>query len=255
MRKQNASRRAATLLLLPALLLSLCACGPGNGRRIKSGAAAQAPSVAIRHFDLDAGNENAELFFEIPVLTEASSAADRFNDFFLSLYGDFAEKELGRVREILASAAPGTPSAENPYRDCWTAQVRDCSQRWISISLSYDWYMGGVLDYGINGYAFDRLSGERLYLNDLLPGSEDRIKSVIACGLKEKYPELVEMADFQGNTPLDALEKLTVPEIDFFIAEGGVITVVFDKYELAPGAAGMLIVPLPGDVAWETVRI
>ena len=54
------------------------------------------------------------------------------------------------------------------------------------------------------------------------------------------------MADGQGNTPLTALERIPVREIDFYIAKGGTVTVVFDKYEIAPGAVGLLTVKVEG---------
>lgn len=250
------SRRIVALAITFFLLSGLCACHPQGsigGNEAVSPAenerfADEKPALTIRHFTLDAGIENVDCSFEIPYMAGPSPAADSFNDFFLALYRDFSEKEPGRVREILASAAPGTPSEENPYRDCWTARVQNCSERWISVSLSYDWYMGGVWDYGIDGYTFDRNTGQRLFLDDVLPGTEEAIQAAIAGGLKEQYPGIEDLADAQGNTPLTALEKIPIRDIDFYIAEGGAVTVVFDKYEIAPGAAGMFTV----EVDWET---
>ena len=104
--------------------------------------------------------------------------------------------------------------------------------------------MGGVVDYGINGYTFDQLSGERVYLDNVIYESDETIKAAIIYGLKESNPEIADVADAQGNTPLDAVKALPVKDIDFFISEDGGITVVFDKYEIAPGAAGMLLAVL-----------
>ncbi len=248
MKTRTVIRSMIALALSLFLLSSLCACNQSREHGIipdavKEGISVEeSPPVTIRHFTLDAGLENVDLFFEIPYVAGGSPAADSFNNFFLALYMDFSEKEPGRVREILASAAPGTPSEDNTYRDCWTAQVQDCSDRWISISMSYDWYMGGVWDYGINGYTFDRSTGERLFLDDVLPGTEEAIQAAIVGGLKEQYPGIEDLRDAQGNTPLTALEKIPIKDIDFYIAEGGAVTVVFDKNEIAPGATGMLVV-------------
>ncbi len=78
----------------------------------------------------------------------------------------------------------------------------------------------------------------------MLPGTEAIIQAAIADGLKEQYTGVAELADGQGNTPLTALEKTPVRELDFYIAEGGAVTVAFDKYEIAPGVVGMLKVDL-----------
>jgi hypothetical protein len=180
--------------------------------------------------------------------------AKHFNDFFNELYEDFMETEPEKVRELLDASVPGRPSEDEPYRCCWRAEVQDVSDRWISITFAYDWYMGGVWDYGIDGYTFDRCTGERVFLDDVLSGTKEMIKAAIADGLKEQYPEIAELADGQGNTPLTALERIPVREIDFYIAEGGTVTVVFDKYEIAPGVAGMLTVVVD-DLLGETQKM
>ncbi len=244
MKKRSKTGGAIVSLLLPALLIALCACGLSE--EYEFGPEGDDPEFTIRHFDLDADNENAEFYYEIPHMEGTTPAAKRFNDFFDTLYDDFLATEPEKVREVLDSAAPGRPSADDPYRYCWRAEVREVSERWISVTLSYDWYMGGVLDYGIDGYTFDRNTGERLFLDDVLPGSEEMIKAAIADGLKEQYPEIAELEDGQGNTPLTALAKIPVRELDFYISEGGAVTVVFDKYEIAPGVAGMISVVVDG---------
>ncbi len=233
-------RGLIVLLLFPALLIALSACGLSaeNGFSPEGDTA----EVTIRHFELDTGNENVEFFYEIPHMEGITPAAKRFNDFFDALYADFMATEPEKVRELLDAAVPGRPSAEDPYRYCWQAEVQEVSERWISITLSYDWYMGGVWDYGINGYTFDQRTGERIFLDHVFPGTEEMIKAAIADGLKEQYPEIAELEDGQGNTPLTALERIPVREIDFYIAEGGTVTVVFDKYEIAPGVVGMFTV-------------
>jgi hypothetical protein len=232
------------LFLFPALLIALCACGfsAENGFSPEEDTA----EVTIRHFELDVDNENVEIFYEIPHMEGLTPVAKHFNDFFNELYEDFMETEPEKVRELLDASVPGRPSEDEPYRCCWRAEVQDVSDRWISITFAYDWYMGGVWDYGIDGYTFDRCTGERVFLDDVLSGTKEMIKAAIADGLKEQYPEIAELADGQGNTPLTALERIPVREIDFYIDEGGMAIVVFDKYEIAPGVAGMLSVKSAG---------
>lgn len=252
MRGRIGLRTAGAALLLA---LVLCACGRrGEAPAPPSPEPEAAPGIAVRHLDLDAGNENVEFYYEVPRMEGDSPAAERFNAFFDGLYEDFMATEPQKVRELLDAAAPGTPSAEEPFRYCRSAQVRDVSEAWVSVTLSYDWYMGGVLDYGIDGYTFDRETGERLFLDDVLPGTEDTIRAAVARGLREQYPELAELADGQGNTPVTEMERIPFRELDFYVAEGGAVTVVFDKYEIAPGVAGMLTVVV-GEDAGETQQM
>ena len=240
MKKWIQIRRLIVLFLFPALLIALCACGLNAENEFSP--EGDTAEVTIRHFELDVGNENVEFYYEIPHMEGLTQAAKHFNEFFDALYEDFMATEPEKVRELLDASVPGRPSADDPYRYCWRAEVQEVSERWISVTLAYDWYMGGVWDYGIDGYTFDRHTGERLFLDDVLPGTEEMIQAAIADGLKEQYPEIAELEDGQGNTPLTALAKIPVRETDFYIAKGGTVTVVYDKYEIAPGVAGTLMV-------------
>ena len=255
MKKWTRIRGVIVLFLFPALLIALCACGLGmqaDRQESRFGAESEfppegdAPEITIRHFELDAGNENVEFFYEIPHMEGFTPAAKRFNDFFGALYADFMETEPEKVRELLDASVPGRPSAYEPYRCCWKAEVQEVSERLISVTLAYDWYMGGVWDYGIDGYTFDRRTGERLFLDDVLPGSEEMIQAAIADSLKEQYPEIGALTDSEGNSPLTALENIQIRDIDFYIVEDGDVTVVFDKYEIAPGVAGTVLSVLCG---------
>ena len=241
------------LFLFPALLIALSACGPAMpADRQESKFSAENeispegddPEITIRHFDLEAGNENVKLSYEVPHMEGITPAAKRFNDFFDALYADFMATEPEKVRELLDAVVPGRPSADEPFRCCWRAEVQEVSERWISVTISYDWYMGGVWDYGIDGYTFDRSTGERLFLDDVLPDTEEMIQAAIADGLKKQFHEIEALTGNEGNSPLTTLKKIPIKDIDFYIVEDGDVTVVFDKYEIAPGVAGMLIVVL-----------
>ena len=244
MKKWAEIGEAIVLFLFSAFLIALCACGLSaeNGFNPEKDAA----EFTIRHFELDAGNENIEFFYEIPHMEGINPVAKRFNDFFDAIYEDFLATEPEKVRELLDASVPGRPSTYDPYWYWWRAEVQEVSGRWISVTLSYDWYMGGVWDYGINGYTFDRRTGERLFLDDVLQGTEEMIQAAIADGLKEQYPDIAELEDGQGNTPVTVAAALPVRMIDFYVAEGGTVTVVFDKYEIAPGAVGLLTVKVEG---------
>ena len=227
MKKWARIGRSIVLFLFPALVIALCACGSAmQADRQESKFSAENefspegddPEITIRHFDLEAGNENVKFSYEFPHIEGITPAAKRFNDFFDALYADFMATEPEKVRELLDTAVPGRPSAEDPFRYCWRAEVQTVSERWISVILAYDWYMGGVWDYGIDGYTFDRGTGERLFLGDVLSGSEEMIQAAIADGLKAQYPRIEEVADSQWNTPLAELEKIPIRDIDFFIA-------------------------------------
>ena len=78
-------------------------------------------------------------------------------------------------------------------------------------------------------------------------GGETRVREAIAAGLLERYPEISEIRDASGKTPLDAIRSKDFDSFDFYLTDSGTVVIVFDKYEIAPGAAGMFSVELnPG---------
>ena len=199
-------------------------------------------SCSIRHTDYSNGAP-VDLYFEIPVFKGRSSALTRINQFFIDLEKQFAdEDDLSEIRDM-ASSFPGSGlSDEARFLDGNDAAVHTLTDALISVSIDYSWFMGGVFDYGSNGYTFNAKTGDRLYLNDVLSGSDQQIKETIVRSLQIQYPG-VENAGVM-ETPMDVIRAMDIKEIDFIISDGHV-SVIFDKYEIAAGMAGMFVVTLP----------
>lgn len=202
--------------------------------------------VSIRRTTLDAQGQNLEVYFEIPVLEGRESGYDNINSFFSDLNASFWSSDnenLALIREMVMEYPPS-----NTYYYRNDALLYDWTNRYISASISYNWYMGGVVDYGSTNYNFSTDTGERLFLNDMIDGSEDEIREMIADAMIQTY------ADIENAIPeaIDAIRDYDIKDFDFYISEGS-IHVCFDKYEIAYGAAGEFeaILPVSLKAEWK----
>ena len=208
--------------------------------------AAEQPETALTYRierEDRSGDYPIELYFDYPVFDGDSPAARRINDDFAAARENFAETAetaLDMVRESMGSEYG--PTEESPYLYTCAATVSTCTEELVSVAVNYEWFMGGVMDYGANTYNYNAGTGERIDLTDLLDGTEDEIKESIIAALLEQYPGVEEAGVME--TPMDTIRGMELSAIDFCVVDGAV-EVIFDKYEIAYGAAGMFNVTLP----------
>ncbi|MBR2666924.1 MAG: hypothetical protein IKD96_02050 [Oscillospiraceae bacterium] len=198
----------------------------------------------IRHTDLSQGYP-VLMYFEVPVFKGNSAALQKINAELAAVEQEYirtgAPDALDLVRESMGDKYG--PTAESPYQNERPATVCTCTDELISVTIDYLWCMGGVFDYGADSYNYNAKTGERIYLNDLIGGTDDQIREVIIDALLAQYPGIEEAG--VTETPMDAIRGMDVRDIDFCVRDG-VIHVLFDKYEISYGAAGAFDVSLSG---------
>lgn len=137
----------------------------------------------------------------------------------------------GYAEEI---AKNSTDDAE--YYNEYTSKVTYNNHNIISILVSYEWYQGGVADYGCDGYTFDLETGKQLKLTDVCSGSNKKLTETIKKKLIKKAGE--------GVISPDSMDKISAADADFYLKKGNKAVVCYDKYEIADGAAGAFLVTL-----------
>lgn len=125
---------------------------------------------------------------------------------------------------------------DDEYRNVYTSKVTYNANGVISIMISYEWYQGGVLDYGCTGYTFDLTTGKQLKLTDVCNGSNRTLMKKIKNQLVKKYSKDA----FYEST----VDQLSADDCHFYLKKGGKAVVVFGKYEISYGAAGAFDVTL-----------
>lgn len=125
---------------------------------------------------------------------------------------------------------------DGEYSNIYTSKVTYNANGVISIMISYEWYQGGVADYGSDCYTFDLTTGEQLKLTDVCSGNNRTLTKKIKNRLVKKYSKDAFSAD--------GLDSISADKCDFYLKKGGKAVVVFDKYEISHGAAGAFSITL-----------
>lgn len=123
-----------------------------------------------------------------------------------------------------------------------SAAVHDSTEQIFSVRLKNSMYFGGVVSGENECYIFDPQTGEQLSLSDLVSvDSVEELKEFIVQALVEQYPWLDSRSDILENVyDLD----YTMDDFNFYVQDG-LVHIIFDKYEIAEGAAGIFSVSLP----------
>lgn len=196
------------------------------------------PRVSILHTALNTQEEKLEVYYEIPVFEGQEKGYDIINAFFRKLNDEFwgpENESLAWMKETVSEYPPS-----DTYRDTVTASIYDWTDQYVSVSLSYSWYMGGAKDFGKTNYNFRTDTGEELLLSDILDGSDTEIKDMILDAMVQTYGDI----DTYFPGAAETIQNYSIEDFDFYISDG-YIHVCFDKYEIAYGVAGELEVELP----------
>lgn len=235
-----------TLSLLAALLCLTLLVGCSRSEPPAAEPEPEPPRVLTYSIDRSelSGGLPIEMYFEIPIFEGESDAAFRINRALSAVRWSYIDYNAEEVWKMVRASMGGEygPTAESPYIDTHTAAVRTCDEKLISVAIAYNWYMGGVNDYGVDTYNFDARDGSPLRLNDLLSGTDNEIKESIITALLEQYPGV----KFTGvlESPLSVIRGKSMDSFRFYV-ENGAVHVCFNKYEISYGAAGAFDVSLP----------
>ncbi len=198
--------------------------------------------AGIRRTALDAQGLEFSVYFETPILKGDGPGARAVAEYFQALTAAFFSPENRTLAQAWEYAAyPGTDTGlwryERPVR------VRCKTERLLSVSIGYDWYLGGVTDSGSDSYTFRLDTGAPLRLTQLVSERERELKEMILAAAEEQDAGT-------GEIDLERLEEYALDEFEFYV-EDGEVYLPFDKYELAGGAYGGFTLRIPATVREE----
>lgn len=188
--------------------------------------------TGIERTTLDTQGHDASIFFEIPIFEETSGSYKAINAYMRGVRDDFFTSET-LIRALEHIYDPDKAEQEGRYVYNRRAVVNCDTDKYISISILYEWWMGGAGDYGSDSYTFSKETGELLSLTDIIDMPEDEIKKLIMELLKEKS----ENSEEKGWIDLDYINGYALEDFEFVIRDREV-WINFDKYEAADGAHG-----------------
>lgn len=192
--------------------------------------------TGIRRTTLDPQGLNLNAFFEIPVFPEDTEGYSRINAYFEVLEESFFSPENDNLLWAWESASEKAEGSGSYLYENY-ARVLTHTEELLCVSITYEWFMGGVYDYGGDSYTFRTDTGELLKLTDLVEGTEDGLRELILEAVRESERE-------EGAIYFEKLEEYGLDQFEFYLYEGRII-ISFDKYEASYGAYGGFSVELP----------
>lgn len=185
-------------------------------------------------------NANGEVIgschFQKLVFTNPNAALKKINAEIEEECEEFFSEGSGKLyKEYLSNLSEAEKSGlvKQPYRALYDIENVFIDDKYVSIRYVWDWFAGGVHNFGGYGCTFDITSGEEIEFDDLFASEADAAKafSDAISKLIQQNPE----AFFEDA--MDTVEHYDMDDVKFSLNEK-TITIYIDQYELAPGAFG-----------------
>ena len=114
----------------------------------------------------------------------------------------------------------------------------------LSYQTNTDCYLGGAHgSYVVNYYNFDKKSGNLLNIEDIIPAEKEKL---VLKAMEEQLCDdwdAKDLAELQENTGITMLGDLYLT--NNFLLKNDSIEFLFNQYEIAPYAAGLISVTIP----------
>ncbi len=181
--------------------------------------------------------------YNVPYVKSSVPAYKVINSYLARKVRDFWSADNEQLQDVLEWASIYQEESEDSkiynyefLHPCSIEYYKD----YVSVVVQYDWWMGGVNDYGADCMIFDAKTGKQLTLRDFYGPDEalsdrDVVKKVI---------EALKVEDNgTGNITFDYVKEYKPEDFDIFIDDGA-LCVWFDKYEVSYGAYGEVVLKL-----------
>lgn len=182
-------------------------------------------------------HDNIDIFYEIPVFQEKSPAFAKINQVMQAQKANFfSEGQMESALDYETQRQEQYPDETDKYLNTYELDKIQITDDYISFTLSRVWFMGGTNSYGQTPFTFNPQTGDPITLTDLYKKSPKDIQKLVIQAVKNN--------SFEGKDMINWDDLAKVKDFSFYIADG-IPHVVFQKYEIAPGAAGAFDIPLP----------
>ena len=191
-------------------------------------------------------NENGEVIgdchYQKLVFTNPNEALKKINEELAEEANEFFDKDLGKQYNEYFSELPDVMKAnlvDCPYIATYDVDKVFTDDNYVSISYVWEWYAGGVHNYGSDGLNFDIKTGEKIDFKDLFASEADARNafSTAVNALIDSDP------DAFFSDAKDTVSNYDLDNVSFALSEGK-ITVFINQYDIAPGASGSFTVDI-----------
>jgi len=192
----------------------------------------------IEKDDLSFENEERGLylsqFFEKVVITDEGENFEKIN-----LHIDeISNRFINDSKENEAFVRDEQYLNNMHYKNETTAKVTKNEDGVLSVKMTNVWFMGGVVNANTYGMNFDLNTGEELNLPEYLGLTKSETERLF----KEESKNNIKEGYFENAA--ETIDGYSLEDFNYYL-EGKNILLCYSTYELAPGAAGPIIMTIP----------
>ena len=214
---------------------------------------ANPPSTSSLPVKIHSIRESDSFFYVQAEYPEFLAASDDFNHEIAALISDkisgFKEQFTDNWKARLDTVPAGNPLPENPERPfpfiaSWgSAQL---NTQYLSLVIKIYYFSGGA--HGseeIHTFNYDMLQKKKIRIKDFFDSSEEALKSISKISAEDITSQLKSTGWKDDDTLKEMINQGTAPTFENFKnfnfdPQG--LTIYFQRYQVAPGAAGSLTV-------------
>lgn len=207
----------------------------------------QSAAYTIERHDFswyDNGQLKLLYYYDQVVLDENTANTHNLN---IALQQHYNDEFYADVANNVAFAHERPPYYEGDYYQHYYEPIVFKNQDGIiSLGMDWFWYFGGVYNYGIDGFNYDLNTGKELDLTEIFSFSEAQIEQYFKQQTFNFMNTHMEYSWWNSQYE-NAWAKVNDYQLDDFnyYIDGNNIVLVYDQYELASGAAGVVKVSCP----------
>lgn len=249
--KKKASRRLTAAFTMAAMLVTLMPSGAafaapaeeaGEATKVEitQQRASSPVEYTIKRYDdslMENGSVKLKQYYDLVQVSGNSDAARKMNEAIKADLNKYVQEVMGCLD--LAQKLP--PVQDNfYYKNTHDAEVTKNSGGQFSVKISWDWFMGNLVDNGYVGFNFDSSTGEPLSLTDVFQMSEMKTEKYIkSC--------IIEYINTHSDYPwspsvYSIIQWYPLKDFKFFLEDNKVV-IYFDEGELGSGALGAVAIP------------
>lgn len=191
------------------------------------------------------------LYYERPFFKEAGAAFDKMNETMKKANDDYWEQDdVEDFKEMVEEAVrfQGEYDLEEyPYSNCINLGSVYMDDKYVSVLESGNWFAGGTGGGLLTGYNFNRSTGEQVKLYEVLGVDKDTCKAMVVDATMEYINDVGDdMFDLSDNEySAKTIVNNYNPDDYVFYMDGESVYVIYQKYEIGPGAVGECVISIP----------
>lgn len=212
--------------------------------------------VSFTTYSDEQENKQMEATVKVPEVTvigkDGKALTEESKELNAAVSG-YLEQIIADYENDVAAVADGDEGHEAVTSDYRIVTDND---RLFSLRVDTVIAMGGS-DSFTKIYNIDKNSGNRIELSDLFrEGSDykarisDSIKEQMRAQMKADSSITYFLDDGDPEWDFDTIKD----DVDFYVSDAGMLTLVFDKYEVAPGYMGMVEFSIPTETISDLIK-